>query len=123
MRYCIDTNILILLLAGDRDIGALLEEVLKSGNGFIIPAVVITEFYSKEISTEQTLLLKSFFGEATSVIPIDYPIARLAGDLRSKHSKLRLGDSLVAATAIVTKSILVTKNMQDFRFIENVKMV
>lgn len=69
------------------------------------------------------MVFANFFGNTTSIVSLDYATARLAGDLRAKYQKLKLGDAIIAATTIATKSILVTKNMRDFRFIENVKMV
>jgi len=40
-----------------------------------------------------------------------------------KKKKIRLGDSLVAATALVHDESLVTNNVKDFDWIEGLKIV
>lgn len=98
-------------------------ELLSKEANFVIPAIVITEFYSKAISFKEAVLLNTLLGKATIITPIDYKIARLAGDLRLKYSKFKLGDALIAATTIATGSVLVTNNMRDFTMIDGLKIV
>lgn len=123
MHCILDTNILILLLNGDQEITSRINGLLFDDVVFCLPAVVITEFYSKPILSHEVLVLKKFFGEAIKVIPVDYETALLAGSLRLKYSKFKLGDALIAATTIITKSVLVTNNMRDFTMIDGLRIV
>ena len=49
-----------------------------------------------------------------SVIPVDSHIARLAALVRRRH-RLKVPDSVIAATAMFTGSRLLTRNARDFR--------
>ena len=49
-----------------------------------------------------------------TMVPLDYDTAIIAGELRGRY-KLSLGDSIVAATVLSKNSILVTRNVRDFK--------
>ena len=57
-------------------------------------------------------------------INVDNPIALLAGDLSREYGKygLELGDAIIAATAIIHKAELLTKNIRDFEKIKELKV-
>ncbi|MPZ78071.1 MAG: PIN domain-containing protein [Deltaproteobacteria bacterium] len=57
-----------------------------------------------------------------SVIPIDSHIARLASFVRREY-RLKVPDSLIAATAIFTGSALVTRNTQDFKKVTGLSLL
>ena len=56
-----------------------------------------------------------------SVIPVDSRIARLAALVR-RHYRLKVPDSVIAATAMFTGSRLVTRNTRDFRKIPSLAL-
>jgi len=54
-------------------------------------------------------------------IPIDSRLARIAGFFRRQH-KLKIPDSVIAATALLTGTILITRNVRDFMKIKNLSL-
>jgi toxin FitB len=68
------------------------------------------------ITPAEKLALEQFFS-AGLVLPISGVVVERAIDLR-QQKKLSLGDSLVAATALVHQKTLVTRNTTDFDWIE-----
>ncbi len=51
--------------------------------------------------------------ETISIIPLDSRVARMAAKIRQFY-KLKTADSVIAATALFTGSVLVTRNIKDF---------
>ena len=51
--------------------------------------------------------------ETVSIIPLDSRIARMSARIRQLY-KLKTADSVIAATALFTGSVLVTRNVKDF---------
>jgi predicted nucleic acid-binding protein len=64
--------------------------------------------------------IEEFF-ELVMIIPIDSRVARLAGSLKAMHG-MELGDSLVAATALLMRSTLLTCNVDDFKKIPHLSL-
>lgn len=54
-------------------------------------------------------------------IPIDNPLAELAGDLRRRHN-ISLGDSIIAASALSHNATLITRNTKDFKKIPHLQI-
>jgi toxin FitB len=67
------------------------------------------------LTQEARDVLTSFFSR-TTLIPIDPPILQRAVDLRQQR-RMSLGDSIVAATALVHRMSLVTRNTDDFNWV------
>ncbi len=65
--------------------------------------------------------LERFFADV-EVHPIDAAVVALAVLLRQQR-KMSLGDSIVAATALVHKLPLATRNVDDFDWIDSLKIV
>ena len=74
-----------------------------------------------ELSPAEERLLRQFFASST-VLPIDQDVLDEAVRLRQQR-KITLGDSLVAATALVHHLPLVTHNVGDFNWIEGLILV
>lgn len=54
-------------------------------------------------------------------IPVDNPLIQIAADLRRTYG-LELPDTIIAASALVTNSTLITRNIKDFRRIQNLQV-
>lgn len=54
-------------------------------------------------------------------VPVDRSVAEEAGRIR-RIVGVKLPDALIAATAIVTKRTLVTRNVRDFRKVKRLKL-
>ncbi|HEY8668589.1 MAG TPA: type II toxin-antitoxin system VapC family toxin [Tepidisphaeraceae bacterium] len=73
------------------------------------------------ISEADRIAFTDFFDRAI-ILPITPPILDQAVALRQSH-RISLGDSLVAATAIVQNLPLATHNLKDFSWINNLQLL
>ena len=62
------------------------------------------------------------FFDAAEVIPVSQPVLEQAVKLRQQR-KMSLGDSIIAATAILNDFTLVTANITDFQWIQNLRLL
>jgi len=57
------------------------------------------------------------------LFPLTSQIARIVGDLRRAHAGLKAFDSGIAATALLTHSHLITRNVRDFQDIDGLSLM
>jgi len=116
-RYLIDSNILI------EFVGNLLPEETHK----LIVDIIDTDFNLSFINKIEVLgsnlagdPLVNFINQAT-IIEVNDDIIEQTILIRKMH-KLKLPDALIAATALVNDLVLLTRNISDFRNIENLKL-
>ena len=120
--YTLDTNAIIYYLDRDPAVVVLLDRLFDNVDAtFYVSTVTELELYSyPDLNDEEeaaiTRLLTDMF-----VVPLDSRLARYAGYLRRLY-RLKTPDSAIAATAMLTKTTLLTRNMDDFRQIEYLKV-
>lgn len=120
--YTLDTNAIIYYLDRDPAVVVLLDHLFDNVDAtFYVSTVTELEPYSyPDLNDEEeaaiTRLLTDMF-----VVPLDSRLARYAGYLRRLY-RLKTPDSAIAATAMLTKTTLLTRNMDDFRQIEDLKV-
>lgn len=119
--YTLDTNAIIYYAQGDSEAVKLLEKISAEYVPIYISSITITELFSTSISASEMLATEEAI-RSFSITSIDSLLARNAGFLRRDH-KLRLGDSIIAATALFTGSTLVTRNIKDFKKVPNLKVL
>ena len=61
------------------------------------------------------------FFETARIISVSQPVLEQAVALRQQR-RISLGDSIIAATTLLNGLTLVTANIADFRWIENIKL-
>lgn len=109
----IDTDVLINCLRGNIDALNLLKELAQT-NVLSCSAITVAEIYAgmKERERQKTELLLN----SLSIISVDKKIAEHAGIYRreTKSHSLELDDCLIAATCLVKKAVLVTKNIKHY---------
>jgi toxin FitB len=66
---------------------------------------------------QQEIAFFSMFFDAAEILPLSNAIMLEAVKLRQKR-RMTLGDSIIAATALVHRRTLVTHNISDFAWIE-----
>ena len=66
-------------------------------------------------------VLNNFINDAL-VIELERPIKIKTAEIR-KQNKIKLPDAIIAATAIVHKCSLLTRNMADFKGITGIKLI
>lgn len=85
----------------------------------VISQIEVLGYHSLE--TQVQLRLEEFFA-ATEVLPLSVSVVERAIRLRQER-RMSLGDSVVAATALVNGRTLVTHNIADFRRIANLELL
>ncbi|MEK7672889.1 MAG: PIN domain-containing protein [Patescibacteria group bacterium] len=119
----IDTNILIAYLSGDEKVINFLNSWRNQGGFLYLPTIVESELLSFTGWTEkEENLVKIFLQENFISISFDRRLAEIASQLR-KTKKLKLPDAAIAATAIQTKTPLVTRNIKDFKNLNQLKLI
>lgn len=111
----IDTNVLILALAGKDPEASVLKRLILL-NQIIFSPIVVAEFLARADKKDQKLLEKLIaqFG----VVPIEEQIAKIAAQYRQQFSRKKktvyLLDCFIAASCKQYGHILVTNNIKDF---------
>ncbi len=118
MARLLDSNILIYATQPEH---AFLDEWLEAP-GTMLSAISITEVLGyEELTSGDEDLFEAMFAQLV-MQPVSEAILRRAAVLR-RMRKLKLGDAIIAATALETDSELVTRNEQDFRGIEGLHVI
>ena len=105
VRYVLDTNIVILLLKSET-----VSEIFNSAELFV-SIVSRMELLSKsDLTAEDEQEIRGFLSHVT-VVGIDDSIESTVIALR-RSRKLKLPDSIIAATAIVLEATLLTRDIQ-----------
>jgi toxin FitB len=74
-----------------------------------------------QLTASEKRFLTEFF-ENVNLSPLSDPVLQRAVNLRQTR-KMKLGDSLIAATALVAGVTLVTRNTQDFDWIPGLSLL
>ncbi len=118
----LDSNIVIAYLTGDTNVINHLNKWKMDEKLFFLPEVVETEILSFKKLTPEEVNLTIDFLESFIFIPFDRTISRITAKLRREQS-IKLADAAIAATAIFLDVPLVTRNLRDFRKIENLHII
>jgi predicted nucleic acid-binding protein len=87
---------------------------------FISPMLSESLYSYPDLNEEEEAGIKRLLTDMF-VVPLDSRIARYAGYLRRLY-RLKTPDSAIAATAMLTKTTLLTRNVDDFRQIDDLKL-
>ena len=74
-----------------------------------------------QLTPRQRNFYDNFF-TSTPMLPVDEPVLRRAAELRQLR-KFKLGDSIVAATALVHGLTLATHDKEDFQWIPRLSLI
>lgn len=116
-RFLIDSNVLI-DYASSRlpQKGSDFVEAIFNTD-FLISVAVKIEVLGFDDLPDKLTAMEEFVNAAT-VLPLDDAVTQQTILLRRQYKKLKLGDAIIAATALVHKLILITRNMNDFKAIK-----
>jgi len=118
MARLLDSNILIYASQPGNEF---LDEWLEAP-GTMYSAISLTEVLGYGgIATEDENLFEAMFAQL-AMQPVSVSVLRKAAALR-RVRRLKLGDAIIAATALETGSELVTRNEQDFRGIDGLQIL
>jgi len=119
--FTLDTNAIIYYLKGDRKTSDHIEEILKNNPSIYVSTITEVELFGYSKITEMEAFQIEKILETVSIIPLDSRIARMAARVRQLY-KLKTADSVIAATALFTGSVLVTRNVKDFSKVTDLKV-
>lgn len=111
--FTFDTNAIIYYLKGDKKVSSFIEEILNGNSSIYISTITEVELFGFPRITKIEAYKIEKILETISIIPLDSRIARMAASIRQLY-KLKTADSVIAATALFTSSVLVTRNVKDF---------
>lgn len=121
-KYLIDTNVISHLFA-EKLPEAGKEFIINVINtNFIISVAIEIEVLTYHESPDKMPLIEEFINLAT-ILPLDKEVTKKAIELRRNQRKLKLGDAIIAATALVYELTLITNNMKDFINIPGLKVI
>lgn len=121
-RYLVDSNVIIDFSANRiSDNGTQFVENLFDSN-FIISVVTEIEVLGYDEIPSKINLLEEFLNTAF-IFQLDKEIVKQTILLRRKVKKLKLGDAIIAATALTKNLILITRNTKDFEKILDLKTI
>ena len=120
-RYLIDTNVVIDFLGGKLPTKA--KKFLLNIDAPIISVVTQIELYSSNSSTAKEIkLINEFIEEAQVLSKLDEQIVKSCIAIRKTH-KIKLPDAIIAATALSFDLILLTRNITDFKAINDLEII
>lgn len=122
MTYTVDTNILIYHANGERSVANFLIEQFEREASLFLPTITIVEFFAFPALTPKARKSFQSLLPHFDVVLLDYDTALEAGKLRRTYG-LKLGDSVIAATALCTGSALVSRNARDFKKIPSLQII
>lgn len=120
--YTLDTNAVLYYLEDDPDAVTVLQGIFAQNVPLYVSAVTELELFAFSTPTTEEQKLIEEILTTVSVIPLDSRMARLAAFVRREY-RLKVVDSVIAATALFTGSALVTRNTRDFRGVARLSLV
>jgi len=122
MKYIWDTNIAIYYLQQQLPETAelFIDKSLKNDLPFISAMTEIELLCWKNLTEQQTAIINKFIAGCT-VIDLENSVKLQTVGIRKIH-KIKLPDAIIAASALVYDLTLLTRNLKDFKDIENLKL-
>lgn len=115
----IDTNILIAYLDGEEKVVLLVNKLIEEGRILFLPSAVEIEILSfSKWNAEELHEVETFLEKAFVFMPIDRHISRVTAEIR-RAIKIKTPDATIAATALSTYTPLLTRNVKDFKKVQN----
>lgn len=112
--YTFDTNAIIYYLDEDPAVVAVIEPLLAQDIALFVSVVTELELLSYGGLTDDDIQEIAHLLTSLVVFPLESRLAHLAAALRRQY-RLKTPDSIVAATALLTRTTLVTRNVRDFQ--------
>jgi predicted nucleic acid-binding protein len=121
MKYLIDTNVIIDYTSNllNKEGFEFIENIFNTDFNISVIVEIEALGYNEEVSKMQ--LLEKFLALA-NVIPLDKTVTKKTIELR-KSRKLKLGDAIIAATALVYDLTIITRNTSDFKNVDGIIVI
>lgn len=123
MKYLWDTNTAIYYLQQQFPLSAekFIDDLLKEDSP-IISAITEIELLCWKTATEDDIEVLNGFINDSLVIELEKAIKLKTAEIRKAH-RIKLPDAIVAATALVYKLTLITRNTEDFKNIAGLVII
>ncbi len=119
----IDTNIVIAYLKGEETIVQTILRWREDRRPFFLSSVAEAEVLAFSGFTEEEFrTTERFLEENFTAVVFDRPLARIAAAVR-RDTKIKFPDAAIAATAMATRTPLVTRNVRDFKRITGLQIL
>ena len=119
--YTIDTNVIIYYLKNDASAVLILNNFFVKNITLNVATITEVELFSfSALGSEEIERIENILNTVI-IIPLESRLARIAGLLRRDY-KLKTADSVIAATALMTNSTLLTRNLRDFKKISHLRL-
>ena len=119
--FLIDTNILIYHTAGDPQATAFINRLIMQ-HSFNVSILVKIEFLGWDKHTPEGFEKCKKLMDAATVYLVDEMVAMKAIEIR-RTVKIKIADAVIAATALAHGLQLATKNVDDFRQINELRIL
>lgn len=121
-RYLIDSNVLIDYTASrlPQSGSDFVEDVFN--NDFLTSIVVKIEVLGYNDVPHKIRAMEEFVSTAT-IYPLNDEVAQKTIELRRLYNKLKLGDAVIAATALIGNFTLISRNLSDFNRIRGLEVI
>ena len=121
-RYLIDSNVIIDYSGGlfPTNASDFVEQICNTD--FRSSIVVNIEVLGYDYPPDKLLAMEDCLHSAT-VIQLYDEVIQQTIHLRRKYRKIKLGDSIIAATAITNNLVLVTRNVADFDKVVGLQLI
>ncbi len=121
-RYLMDTNVLIdyTALRLPQSASDFVENLFD--NDFLMSVIAKIELLGYNDLPHKMSVLEEFVETAT-ILPLEEPVIQRTIELRRRYKKLKLGDAIIAATALVHNLTLLSRNISDFKNINGLTVI
>ncbi|MDY6802527.1 MAG: type II toxin-antitoxin system VapC family toxin [Cyanobacteriota bacterium] len=121
-RYLLDTNILIYYFNDLPEVQSIFEEIIEGDAlGFYCPISWVELLCYPALTEVEANLMRSFLRTLNFVFLTEAVLDR-AAEIRSSD-RLRLADALIAACALKERCTLVTRNVDDFKRVNDLNVL
>jgi hypothetical protein len=119
--YTLDTNVIIYYLKQNDPAADSLYTVFSSQSPVYLSAMSELELLSLPSLRQDEFLSIGRFINRLITIPLDSRTARVAATIR-RRVPIKSPDAAIAATAIITGTTLITRNVRDFANVPNLSV-
>ncbi|MEO6684690.1 MAG: type II toxin-antitoxin system VapC family toxin [Dyadobacter sp.] len=122
-RFLMDSNVLIDFIAQTIPEKGFVYVQDVIDKEFLIPSVVKIEVLGFNGNFPELMLRMREFVNLATLLPLNDFVIEETISLRRSYKKIKLGDAIIAATALVHQLVLITRNTQDFKNIPGLSVI
>ena len=121
-KYLLDTNILIYYFNGEPKVQHIFDEIeAVDAAGFYCPISWVELLCYRALTEEQGNEMREFL-RLLNCVSLTESVLDRAAQIRRDY-RLKLGDGVIAACALVEGCVLVTRNVDDFRRVNGLSVL